>query len=373
MEILWLTENYPPSRGGMAQSCDRLIRQFRRRGIDIHIIHFTNRKRPFNTMAQVNGSYTAIPKSGDMAHRLNQALSFIEHRLALDSIDLIMAFGGFLPITAAPVFSQLLQLPLYLCFRGNDLDLALFNSRRRQTLTDAIHQAEGVFTVSSDKVERIRRLYPNSHVYFSPNGIDTGEWLALKSEQAFAAAWRQEHAPGDQKVLGLFGYLKEKKGVLFFLNALKRTAVKDSVHLLFSGDQEEEVITFMNEHHISYTTLPFTDRVELIKYYVACDWVVIPSFYDGMPNVLLESGALGIPVIASAVDGMKDVITHNENGLLFQPFDNTMLSQQITEAITMTPVSRKHMGDTLRKHIEEVYTVNNEVDNYLTVLEQKLP
>ena len=46
--------------------------------------------------------------------------------------------------------------------------------------------------------------------------------------------------------------------------------------------------------------LPFLDRFELLPWYAACDWIAIPSFYDGLPNVLAEAAALGIPLIAVA-------------------------------------------------------------------------
>ena len=40
LRALWLTETYPPSRGGMAQSCDRIVRGLRRRGVLVDVLHF---------------------------------------------------------------------------------------------------------------------------------------------------------------------------------------------------------------------------------------------------------------------------------------------------------------------------------------------
>lgn len=372
MRVLWLTENYPPSRGGMSQSCDRLISNFRRQNVVVDILHFTNRKQHFKTEVNVNGTYTALPKSQDTAHGLNLAFNFVENHSPTDNFDFILAFGGLFPITAAPVFSKLLKLPLYLCIRGNDFDLSIFNFKRRAILTDAVQQSSGVFAVSRDKVKRIESLYTECKAHYTPNGIDTSEWQVLKSEKAFAEQWKQEHTIPGKKILGLFGYLKEKKGVIFFLKALVKSGVKEKFHLLFSGEQEEEVVEYMSTHEITYTSLPFLDRIELIKYYLICDWVTIPSFYDGMPNVMLEAGALGVPVIASAVDGMKDVLTHNENGLLFQPMDENACARILFIAGGMDTQDKNEKGNALKKHILNHYTAVVETENYLKILNKDL-
>ncbi|MDA9003974.1 glycosyltransferase family 4 protein [bacterium] len=365
MNILWLTENYPPSRGGMSQSCDRLITSLRQNGVMVHIIHFTNRGEAFHTLRQVNGYYTALPKSNDIEHSLNLALVFIENNVDTQQYDAIIAFGGLYPIVAAPVFSKLFCLPLYVCFRGNDFDLALFNFKRRAALNEAIEQAKGIFAVSKDKINRIKALHPAANVCYTPNGIDTDNWLALKSEEHFATQWLTENNCTSKIVLGLFGYLKEKKGIYFLINAIISHDLCNKINLLMSGDQSIEIMELMDAHGISYTLLPFQDRVELIKYYLCCDWVVIPSFYDGMPNVLLEAGALGIPIIASMVDGMKDVIEHEKDGLLFKPLCEKNCASILHAAITIDIEKRQIMGANLSKKIHKKYTTANEIMPYL--------
>ena len=76
---------------------------------------------------------------------------------------------------------------------------------------------------------------------------------------------------------------------------------------------------WLAEHELEHTALPFLDRYELLPWYAACDFIAIPSFYDGLPNVLVEAAALGVPLIASRVDGMADVLTDGETALPVRP------------------------------------------------------
>ena len=59
--------------------------------------------------------------------------------------------------------------------------------------------------------------------------------------------------------------------------------------------------------------------------------VVLPSYREGLPTILLEAAASGRPIIASDVPGCRDIVKHNENGLLVTPRDSESLADAIEE------------------------------------------
>jgi len=375
MRILWLTENYPPNRGGMAESCDRIVGGLRQRDIVIDVLHFSNRRKPFVTEVNVKGSYTVVPKYQDMPHALNLALSFVEHHLMVNDYDLILAFGGLFPLTAVPIFSQLFALPSYVCLRGNDFDLSVFNPKRREMLADAIRCSSAVLVVSDNKASRVRRLFPDAKVFYTPNGIDAEQWFPLRSEVNFAASWRRDNVADNKTVIGIFGHLKDKKGLSFFIEALRRTSLQDKVHLVLSGEQDDTVLDALmgdslRDDVVPHTILPFMDRVDLPKHYLSCDWIAIPSFYEGMPNVMLEAGALGVPVLASGVDGMKDVLINGETGLLFKPLDLGDCSAVIDRAHRMDHQMRRSIGVALKNYVESQLGVDHEIMRYIEIFDK---
>jgi len=364
--ILWLTENYPPQRGGMAQSCDRIIDGLRKNGYWIDVLHFYDRGNVLQTIQQLNGTYTVLPVDESEAHTLNIAWNFVQHIPA----QALVCFGGYLPVLAAPVFAQWLSTPLITLLRGNDFDSAIFTSRKRDLLRDAIVASQKICVVASDKVEKINKLFPGASVKYIPNGITIAEWNPTPSETNFATAWKTENV-GDKLCIGIFGQLKAKKGVDFFVRALAAVSWKNQTHLLLVGELAAEILDLVTQAGISFSHYPFMDRYELIKYYLCCDAIAIPSHYDGMPNVLLEAGALGVPIIASRTGGMTDVLA-SENKLLFTTGDRKSCETAIHTLFEATAAQRLAWGLNIKQEIENNFTNTIETKHYEKVLDEIL-
>lgn len=366
MSILWLTENYPPQRGGMAQSCDRIVDHLRKLGHIINVMHFTDRG-PRQMIQQLNGWYTVVPFEDSEAHTLNVAWEFVSQK----PVSVLVCFGGYLPMLAAPVFSKWLSVPLLTLVRGNDFDSAVFTPRKRDLMRDALETAQVVSVVSKDKVDKINKLYPQVNVQYIPNGIDTEAWRPSPSEFMFAETWRSENSK-NRICVGLFGQLKTKKGIRFLFDALWQSKALERLHFLLIGEVTEETEQLVATHEFSITSCSFLDRYELLKYYLCCDVVAIPSFYDGMPNVLLEAGALGIPVIASNTGGMKDVITDKQNGFLFTPGDAPSCRKSFFDFVNLSIDERLTLGNHLKKTVHTQFNVQHETNRYDELLKTLL-
>jgi len=368
INLLWLTENYYPNRGGMAQSCDRITHTLRSKGIRIDIVHFVSvktAKRKFLTKFSQN--YLDIPVENDEAHALNLLWNILQNPTTKQSYTHVVAYGGSLPVLAGPIISQWLNIPLVTLIRGNDFDQAVFSSRKRETLFYALEHSQQICTVTSEKRDKIQLLFPTKKVTFIPNGIDTTEWTLLKSNIAFAEKWRNENVSDGKKVMGLFGFLKAKKGLDFFIEVINQSEFKSQIHLLLSGEPDSEITELLNQSELTYSLLPFCDRFELLSYYPACDAVAIPSFYDGLPNVLLEAGLLGIPIIASTAGGMNDVLENNRTAFTFHPGDKKQAIKAISAFFQMPAEKRIEIQNHCKLNILNNYTHHIEAERYIKI------
>ena len=362
MRVLFLTENYPPDRGGMSESCDRIVRGLARGGVKIDIVHFDRRAHATSRHATSFGSLLRVAADADAAHTIN----LLWNRLPEDrAATQVVAFGGFMPLLAAPSFAAWMGVPLITLIRGNELDAGLFDPRRRPLLDEALRRSAAVCTVTTAQAEKISALHPGTDTHLVPNGIDFDLWQPSEADRARA---RELRAMTDRRILGIFGHLKRKKGVPFFADALKRSGVADRFHLLLVGELEEPLVSDEIEH----TVVPPLDRLDLLPYYLASDMVVLPSHYDGFPNVLIEAAALGRPLLAARTGGMRDLLTEGEDAFLFAPGDDHSCREAIGRAADAYDSTLGRMGasaaETARRHCD----ARRESQTYIRILEEVL-
>ncbi len=366
--VAWLTESYPPGRGGMAQSCDRIVRGLRAAGVELDLLHCSERVHRWEERRQAGGRYLACSAAGDPAHALNRLWARLERESA--SYTHLVAFGGAVPLLAAPVYAAWMGCPLISLLRGNDLDTALFHPARAQVLARALAASALVGCVTRGQVRKVQALYPGIQLRWIPNGIDLDDWTLHPFDRERGRLWRQGIFPPDLLVIGLFGHLKSKKGLIFLFDALRGSRQRGRFHILLAGELAPEAADWIETEcgDLSLTVLPFLDRYDLLPLYAACDYAALPSFYDGMPNVMLESLGLGLPLVASRAGGMGDLLEDGVHGFLFDPGDLHGARDALTRAAIATDSDRRRMADACRVLAAAELTADRETRAYLDLL-----
>ena len=104
------------------------------------------------------------------------------------------------------------------------------------------------------------------------------------------------------------------------------------------------------------------------------DVVVLPSFYEGLPLVAIESLAAGRPIVATAVDGTPEVVVDGKTGLSVPPGDAPLLAEAICRLLG-DPGLRRALGSAGRAWVEEHFSQERQVQRtqefYLHALQQR--
>ena len=367
--VLWITEHYPPSRGGMAQSCDRIVRGLRAAGTEVDVAHLTRRARPWDVRREDGGRLLTAPLGDDSEHALRRLWTTLTAH-ELTGYTHVVAFGGVHAMLAAPVLSALLDAPLVTLLRGNDIDVGAFSMRRRGVLADALRASARVCVVARSHAPLVSALAPDAAVTFVGNSVDTERWRILPSERERGLAWRDEHVAAGRRTIGIIGQLKVKKGVGFFLDALAASRRGEEFHLLLVGEVEEAVREWLagRADTVPHSFLPFLDRYDLPSVYASCDLVALPSFYDGMPNVALEAAALGVPLLASDAGGLAD-FADDEIGFTFAAGDAHGCRAAIDRAARAGGPELAKLGAAGAERVRRDFTPAAETAGYLAVLD----
>ncbi len=223
----------------------------------------------------------------------------------------------------AVVVGWLRRIPVVVSVRGADLNTAR-NSRMGRLLTRAIiDRVSYVVTVSDEfrdlLASEIGCPKPLAALY---NGVDIGQFHPRDK----AACRRELGLPEDQAIALYVGGLIERKGVNILLQALAYDTMSDrpvDVYLAGEGPQLDVLKALASVEgladRVQFLGRVSKDRVHL--WMAAADMLVLPSYSEGRPNVVLEAMASGTPVVATAVNGTAELISDGEDGLLFEPGD----------------------------------------------------
>lgn len=375
MRVLWVTENYPPSRGGMAQSCDRIVRGLRAAGVDLDVAHLSRRDHPANMTHELGGRLLTLPLGDDPEHALRLLWTLLVASPGDKSTvsgheryTHVVAFGGTYPLLAAPVYAAWAGAPLVTLLRGNDFDTGMFSLRRQPVVLGALRASARVCVVASTTAPLVEAVAPGVPVTLVGNSIDRTGWEVLPSERQKAAAWRAENVDPERRTVGLIGQLKNKKGVRFLLDAVLAGGHAERLHFVLAGELEPSVSQWLGgQDRIRFSTFPFLDRYELLTVYATCDVVALPSFYDGLPNVALEAAALGIPLLASDAGGLADLVD-DAVGFRFAAGDTAGCRAAVHRAASMSGDALSALGTAAAARVRDDYGPDREVDGYLRVL-----
>jgi glycosyltransferase involved in cell wall biosynthesis len=145
--------------------------------------------------------------------------------------------------------------------------------------------------------------------------------------------------------------------ILGFAGAANRTAVPAS-----------EIERWQAEGFVEY--LGHADDVR--PFISASDCVVLPSYREGLPRVLLEAGAMAKPMIATDVPGCRQVVTDGENGFLCVARDAGSLALAMSKVLGLSRVEREAMGSLARHRVEANFDEKIVVEHYLDAISAAL-
>lgn len=178
--------------------------------------------------------------------------------------------------------------------------------------------------------------------------------------------------PENDRVHFLYlGRLMKEKGVGELLTAMDRLyeELGDRVVLDLVGFYDDEENKRQAEDLVRRGVAVFHGfQSEPRPYYAACDCVVLPSYHEGMSNVLLEAAATGRPVITSDIFGCREAVDPEISGLLCQVKDTDSLYQQMRKMALMPRTEREDMGKRARIKIEREFDKRIVVENTIAGL-----
>jgi glycosyltransferase involved in cell wall biosynthesis len=210
-----------------------------------------------------------------------------------------------------------------------------------------------------------QKIKINNHIIVPGSGIDTSVFDFKRSYKFLT----------ETKFILISRIIKEK-GILEYIKAaeiIKKNGYDAKFSLLgpfyLSGKVSDRIdksiiFTAVQDNIIEY--LGETNNV--IPYILNSDCVVLPSYREGMSNLLLEAASLCTPIITSNVPGCKEIVENNYNGYLCSPMNSSDLAEKLIKFIKLSEREREIMGRNGRIKIKNEFEKSLVVNEYLRIV-----
>jgi glycosyltransferase involved in cell wall biosynthesis len=178
----------------------------------------------------------------------------------------------------------------------------------------------------------------------SINGVDTERFAPASAEDR--AGWRKVHRiPDDAFVFVYVGRLVKDKGVAELLHAFTRVhdTVPNAVLVVVGTRDDTDPLIAADdaELHAHKAIRAIGFQTDVRPALGAADVFVLPSYREGMPNSLLEAGAMGLPSVTTNIPGCAEVVIDGENGLLVPAKDEDALTGAMRRLATDPELYRR--------------------------------
>jgi glycosyltransferase involved in cell wall biosynthesis len=247
----------------------------------------------------------------------------------------------------AGIAGLLTGTPVITTLRGSDVEGLENSFTRRQILAGCIALNSRIITVSDAICTQARALFPKYAAKFAaiPNGVG----------DEFMNIGRAETASSGQILsISSIGNLSRNKRMDTVIRAaLAMGGNRRVVHIVGDGPEREALehaAADSDEHGVTVELHGALPPGEIPRILAGTDILVLASRSEGRPNVLLEAMAAGLPVVASDIEGVRELVTDSETGLLFESGNADQLATQLAR-LRDDPELRARLGAAAREFI----------------------
>jgi glycosyltransferase involved in cell wall biosynthesis len=179
------------------------------------------------------------------------------------------------------------------------------------------------------------------------------------------------NTPVDVPLVLFAGRLAEQKGVadlLFAMDLLQQVMPEVRTWIAGDGPLRKDLEGRSANHRLDGKVQFLGHREDVPSLLMAADMLVLPSHYEGLPNIVLEAMLYGTPVVACAAPGTTELIEDGVTGLLTPPSKPSELTRAIRKYI-LDPELRKRLAAAAKEKIEKDFSAQAMVDRFVELYE----
>jgi glycosyltransferase involved in cell wall biosynthesis len=341
LRVVHVASHYPPFLGGTEKVVEALAVNRQRRGLQVDVL--TSLDRQSRKDAPQQADFVQRLASWDIAHTsiIPGLLGKLLRKPRRSVVHLHVA-QAFVPeiVYVAHLLRRLQYVAqLHLDVGPSGWAGFLLRIYKPLILRPVLRGAAAVVVFSDEQRSAVASKYgvDPARIAVIPNGVDD------------TFRYAEQRLPHPKPRLLFVGRLSVQKNLFLLLQALDGVSERFDTTLVGDGELEAELKEAVRVRRLQNVRFHGrADGAELRMLYQSADVFVLPSEREGMPLVLLEALAMGLPIVATNVPGNRDVVIDGENGVLVPLGDPSALRQALL-SVTSDPAAYRRMSEASRR------------------------
>lgn len=378
MKVCIVCPVYHPGLGGIGRQAVSLTEELHRRGINLFVItrklegvsSFKSDIKSIKVWAFRPHAYRIEKKTvsnllTSVTFSLNLLFALAKRR---KDYDMVHFHGAGIPLLITLPFLKFIDKKIVAKVSSAKLGIEAGSFYNKYGIIGRLFirilKIADAFVAISDEIKEglLTEGYKQNRVWQIPNFVDLSVFFQTHRNQS------------NSKTVIFSGALDRRKGIEILLEALKEVSESvPDVRLIILGDglMRDALKAKANDLGIG-GIVTFKGQVENVSDYLRnAGLFVLPSYQEGLPNSLLEAMACGLPVIASKIGGVVDVVEDGKSGILFEPGDVSRLASAMIKLLNDNEL-RMRLGKEARKRIVDSFSIDRIADEYISLYERLL-
>jgi glycosyltransferase involved in cell wall biosynthesis len=369
MKILAVSHEFPPIGVGGANACYFLTKGFVEKGHEVALVTANFKNLPEQEVQNGVRIYRVNAARAHQEHcSFKEMLSYLCKAMPLadklqkqEHFDICLVFFGIPSGPIGYVLKKKYKLPYVIRFGGGDVPG--FQERFTKVyklIAPAIkmiwRNADARIANSEGLRQMALNFYDKKEFQVICNGVDT---------DMFYPAWQKEHS--DFQIL-FVSRLIERKGLQHIIPQLKhiQSQVAKKITLVIVGDGPyRSELERLTAECGAWDMVRFEGqkgKQELLPYYQSADLFILPSAKEGMPNVVLEAMACGLPILMTPCEGSAELVDGNGYIQNKEEFASEIVELIVDEQL------REKMGKASIALVDKKFTWDKTVEAYLKLM-----
>jgi len=356
LKILQISPFMKEQFGGTERYCYNLSKYLAARVHEVHV--YTSKLRASNPSVEyLDGFYVHRFYAPKVVWNINPTVLII-HKLIKPEFDIIHVHSHlyFSSIQAALAHKIMKKPPLILHLHGGlglpptyKLDTVKSIAKNFFDKTVArftVNSADVVFSISQHDLNYAKKTFKlkNWKAMLVPNAVDLKEFNPEKKQGTV----------NDGELIYV-GDLELWKGVHYLIKAFKKLYQRNNrltLKIIGEGRSREKLERLASGLPVKFTGQLSPDKVS--EHLAKASIFILPSLWEGMPTVALEAMACKVPVIATDVGGVSEIVKHKETGLLVPPKNPGAIADSV-ELLLNDGILKRRIIENAFKQVEQKY------------------